>query len=227
MTAVDLSTRRSATRCRRFAQAGADRPVGHLQPVAARRPHRAAGADHRSAALLRGRDRRTRRAAASSTSAGRPAIRRRSRPSRGGAVTDGTSLFCNATPGVPYNGLRAGADVDTWLFADSVHPTTGGHKAHQRRRTAATARLRLALSLARLSEDPHEPHLMRARPRRGAATMAGASPAAAAGLTAKFGITRYTTERPTTASTASACRPARTSTVGDANTVIFDDTSAG
>lgn len=47
----------------------------------------------------------------------------------GGANTDGSSLFCNATPGVPYNGLRTGADVNTWQFADSVHPTTGGHKA--------------------------------------------------------------------------------------------------
>ncbi|HEV7914039.1 MAG TPA: SGNH/GDSL hydrolase family protein [Albitalea sp.] len=46
----------------------------------------------------------------------------------GGAVTDGSSLFCNATPGAPYNGLRAGADTTTWQFADSVHPTTGGHK---------------------------------------------------------------------------------------------------
>ncbi|MCE9657909.1 MAG: SGNH/GDSL hydrolase family protein [Burkholderiales bacterium] len=46
----------------------------------------------------------------------------------GGAVTDGTSLFCNATPGAPYNGLTTGADVNTWQFADSVHPTTGGHK---------------------------------------------------------------------------------------------------
>jgi phospholipase/lecithinase/hemolysin len=46
----------------------------------------------------------------------------------GGAVTDGSSLFCNSTPGAPYNGLRAGADVTTWQFADSVHPTTGGHK---------------------------------------------------------------------------------------------------
>jgi phospholipase/lecithinase/hemolysin len=45
-----------------------------------------------------------------------------------GAVTDGSSLFCNATPGAPYNGLRAGADVTTWQFADSVHPTTGGHQ---------------------------------------------------------------------------------------------------
>ena len=43
-------------------------------------------------------------------------------------VTDGSSLFCNATPGAPYNGLRAGADVTTWFFADGVHPTTGGHK---------------------------------------------------------------------------------------------------
>jgi phospholipase/lecithinase/hemolysin len=46
----------------------------------------------------------------------------------GGAVTDGSSLFCNVTPGAPYNGLRDGADVLTWQFADSVHPTTGGHK---------------------------------------------------------------------------------------------------
>jgi phospholipase/lecithinase/hemolysin len=47
----------------------------------------------------------------------------------GGAVADGSSLFCNATPGAPYNGLAAGADVNTWFFADSVHPTTGAHKA--------------------------------------------------------------------------------------------------
>ena len=46
----------------------------------------------------------------------------------GGKVTDGSSLFCNSTPGAPYNGLRAGADVNTWQFADTVHPTTGGHK---------------------------------------------------------------------------------------------------
>lgn len=46
----------------------------------------------------------------------------------GGAVTDGSSLFCNSTAGAPYNGLRTGANVNTWYFADSVHPTTGGHK---------------------------------------------------------------------------------------------------
>lgn len=46
----------------------------------------------------------------------------------GGAVTDGSSLFCNATPGVPFNGIRDGADAQSWLFADGVHPTTGGHK---------------------------------------------------------------------------------------------------
>jgi phospholipase/lecithinase/hemolysin len=46
----------------------------------------------------------------------------------GGAITDGSSLFCNGTPGVPFNGLRAGADVNTWQFADGVHPTTGGHR---------------------------------------------------------------------------------------------------
>lgn len=45
-----------------------------------------------------------------------------------GAVTDGSSLFCNVTPGAPYNGLRTGADVNTWQFADGVHPTSGGHK---------------------------------------------------------------------------------------------------
>jgi len=45
-----------------------------------------------------------------------------------GKVTDGSSLFCNSTAGAPYNGLRDGADVNTWYFADGVHPTTGGHK---------------------------------------------------------------------------------------------------
>jgi len=47
----------------------------------------------------------------------------------GGAVDDGSSLFCNATPGAPYNTIVTGADVNTWQFADSVHPTTAGHKA--------------------------------------------------------------------------------------------------
>lgn len=41
----------------------------------------------------------------------------------GGQVTDGSSLFCNVA-----NGLRTGADATTWFFADSVHPTTGGHQ---------------------------------------------------------------------------------------------------
>jgi outer membrane lipase/esterase len=45
-----------------------------------------------------------------------------------GAVTDGSSLFCNSTAGAPFNGLRTGADVQTWFFADGVHPTVGGHK---------------------------------------------------------------------------------------------------
>jgi phospholipase/lecithinase/hemolysin len=45
------------------------------------------------------------------------------------AASGGSSLFCNTTPGAPYNALAAGADVNTWLFADGVHPTTGGHKA--------------------------------------------------------------------------------------------------
>lgn len=47
----------------------------------------------------------------------------------GGRVTDGSSLFCSSQAGVPYNGIRTGADVNTWQFADGVHPTTGGHKA--------------------------------------------------------------------------------------------------
>ncbi len=46
----------------------------------------------------------------------------------GGAVTDGSSLFCNGTAGARYYGLRAGANASTWQFADGVHPTPGGHK---------------------------------------------------------------------------------------------------
>jgi outer membrane lipase/esterase len=46
----------------------------------------------------------------------------------GGRVTDGSSLFCNASTGVPFNGIRAGASASTYLFADGVHPTTAGHK---------------------------------------------------------------------------------------------------
>ena len=45
----------------------------------------------------------------------------------GGAITDGSSLFCNSDA-VLWNGIRDGADVNTWLFADGVHPTTKGHK---------------------------------------------------------------------------------------------------
>jgi phospholipase/lecithinase/hemolysin len=45
-----------------------------------------------------------------------------------GAVTDGSSLFCNGTPGAPYNGLATNADPLTWQFADDVHPTPGAHK---------------------------------------------------------------------------------------------------
>ena len=46
----------------------------------------------------------------------------------GGGVTTGSALFCNATPGVPWNAIRDGADVFTWYFADGNHPTTGGHR---------------------------------------------------------------------------------------------------
>lgn len=46
----------------------------------------------------------------------------------GGAVTDGSSLFCSGAPGMPYNGVRTGADATTWAFADGVHPSLGGHQ---------------------------------------------------------------------------------------------------
>jgi outer membrane lipase/esterase len=46
----------------------------------------------------------------------------------GGVVTNGSSLFCNASAGVPFNGIAAGASASTSLFADGVHPTTTGHK---------------------------------------------------------------------------------------------------
>ena len=46
----------------------------------------------------------------------------------GGAISDGSSLFCNSTVGLAWYGIRDGADVSTWLFADGVHPTTKGHK---------------------------------------------------------------------------------------------------
>lgn len=46
----------------------------------------------------------------------------------GGQVTDGFSLFCNATPVPQLYGLRDTADANTWFFADGNHPSTGGHK---------------------------------------------------------------------------------------------------
>jgi outer membrane lipase/esterase len=45
-----------------------------------------------------------------------------------GRVADGSSLFCNASKDAPFNGIRTGASASTYLFADGVHPTTGGHK---------------------------------------------------------------------------------------------------
>lgn len=45
-----------------------------------------------------------------------------------GGVTDGVSLFCNSTPVVGLYGLAASASVNTWMFADGNHPTTGGHR---------------------------------------------------------------------------------------------------
>ncbi|MBS0435913.1 MAG: SGNH/GDSL hydrolase family protein [Proteobacteria bacterium] len=46
----------------------------------------------------------------------------------GGQVTDGTSMFCNATAGAPFNTLATGADVTSWLFADTIHPSVKGHQ---------------------------------------------------------------------------------------------------
>jgi outer membrane lipase/esterase len=46
----------------------------------------------------------------------------------GGRETGGSSLFCNATAGAAFNGLKTGASASTYLFADSVHPTTAGHR---------------------------------------------------------------------------------------------------
>jgi outer membrane lipase/esterase len=53
-----------------------------------------------------------------------------------GAVTDGSSLFCNAASaslfsaaGIPsLNGITPGVDQTKYLFADGVHPTTAGHR---------------------------------------------------------------------------------------------------
>jgi phospholipase/lecithinase/hemolysin len=46
----------------------------------------------------------------------------------GGQVSDGTALFCSAMPIPQINGIRDGADINTWLFADGTHPSTAGHK---------------------------------------------------------------------------------------------------
>ena len=53
----------------------------------------------------------------------------------GGRVTDGSALFCNASPASAFvapmpnlNTLRTGASASTWFYADDVHPSIGGHK---------------------------------------------------------------------------------------------------
>jgi outer membrane lipase/esterase len=53
-----------------------------------------------------------------------------------GQVTNGTSLFCNASPAALFpaplpslNTLVSGTNATSYLFADDVHPSTGGHKA--------------------------------------------------------------------------------------------------
>jgi outer membrane lipase/esterase len=54
----------------------------------------------------------------------------------GGLITNGTSLFCNGSPASAFaaplpnlNTLKTGTNASTYLFADDVHPTSGGHKA--------------------------------------------------------------------------------------------------
>ncbi len=46
----------------------------------------------------------------------------------GRPLTTGRALFCNVTPGAPFDMRGPGANADTWLFADDAHPTTGGHR---------------------------------------------------------------------------------------------------
>ena len=43
----------------------------------------------------------------------------------GTALTYGWSVGCNVNE--PYADLVSGANVTTWLLADDIHPTTGGH----------------------------------------------------------------------------------------------------
>lgn len=57
-------------------------------------------------------------------------------PAKMSPATGGSSMFCNASPASAFvapipnlNSIRTGASASTWLFADGVHPTTGGHKA--------------------------------------------------------------------------------------------------
>ena len=37
-------------------------------------------------------------------------------------------MFCNSDAAVPWYGIRDGADVNSWFFADGSHPTTKTHK---------------------------------------------------------------------------------------------------
>jgi phospholipase/lecithinase/hemolysin len=58
-------------------------------------------------------------------------------PTKMAPATGGSALFCNAAPaaqlaaaGLPaaINSIRAGANINTWFWADGVHPSSGGHK---------------------------------------------------------------------------------------------------
>jgi outer membrane lipase/esterase len=58
-------------------------------------------------------------------------------PTKMAPATGGSALFCNAASpaqlaaaGLPgaINTIRAGANINTWFWADGVHPSSGGHK---------------------------------------------------------------------------------------------------
>ena len=95
--------------------------------MASRRPHRAPGAFDPNGPL---RDRDPRPGRRGFVNVSGPACDPENISAiTGGRVTNGSSLFSYADA-LPYNGLRAGADANTWFFADGDHPTpAGGHKA--------------------------------------------------------------------------------------------------
>jgi outer membrane lipase/esterase len=131
-----------------------------------------------------------------------------------GAVTDGSSLFCNSTPGVPFNGIRAGANVNTWQFADGVHPTT---------RPSAT---RCSSCCAPTAGSEQETRFMNSKNMLRPAVLAAAAVLAAGlaqaqGLTVKAGVTRYDTHAKTSGVRGIGIPPGADVEVGDATTALF------